>query len=201
MAYRDFTFEDLESKFGIKQTTKQLFTQKIVAVEPSAWLLESLKRASNSSLTTEKAISEAIVYPVLQEIKFNNSDTISLFSGENLNADKKNGLNGKCDFILTQVPQSIELRTPIFNVTEAKQGIADHPRSLAQTAAQMLGARTFSANHHKPLDTIYGVCTSGLVWIFLLLEGNTLFIDTDRYTTTNIPQLLGTIQKVVDFYE
>lgn len=43
--------------------------------------------------------------------------------------------------------------------------------------------------------------TCGFLWQFLKLEGQTLFIDSQRYAIANLPQRLGAIQKVYNFYK
>jgi hypothetical protein len=200
MAYRDFTFSDLYTKFGIQQSRKKLFAS-IVPEKPSDLLLAYLDTASDAALSTEKAVSEALVYPILQEIRLKNRNELKLFSGENLLGDRAKGLNGECDFILSKSPKTLDLGSPIINITEAKQGDIENLKSQAQAAAQLLGARLFNQHHGSTVDTLYGACTSGFTWVFLKLEGNEIFIDTDRYSTSNLPQLLGVLQTIINFYK
>ncbi|NJN33947.1 MAG: hypothetical protein HC817_06575 [Saprospiraceae bacterium] len=87
---------------------------------------------------------------------------------------------------------------PIINITEAKNGEADNPRSLAQTAAQLLGSRIFNQQNNTPITDLYGACTSGYDWLFLKLEGSKVIIDTDRYVLNNLPQLLGVLQHIIN---
>jgi hypothetical protein len=207
MAYKHFTFNTIEEKLGVQRMRKQLFELSLEEVEPSAWLKQTLALSAESmTLTTEKAISEAIVAPILQEIKLRNTYKIQLFSGENLEADKEAGLSGECDFIFAKSQAVLEITQPIIQITEAKRGDISNPRSLSQTAAQMIGARVFNKVHHKSgkeisIDTIYGACTTGYEWLFLKLEGDTVYIDTQRYYLVQLPQLLGILQHVVDFYD
>lgn len=197
MAYRDFTFSDLYTKFGIEQSRKKLF-DKIVPQKPSDLLLAFLDTASDAALSTEKAVSQALVYPILQEIRLRNRSELKLFSGENLLGDKSKGLNGECDFILSKSPKTLDLGTPIINITEAKQGDIENLKSQSQAAAQLLGARLFNEHHGNPTNRIYGACTSGFTWVFLKLENNEIVIDSDRYSTSNLPQLLGVLQTIID---
>ncbi|MBC8112365.1 MAG: hypothetical protein H7Y04_15025 [Verrucomicrobia bacterium] len=148
-------------------------------------------------------VSEAIVFPVLQNIRRRNKHKIQLFSGEIIKADKDKGLNGECDFVFAKRPVSPELENPIIQVTEAKKGEVDNARSLSQTAAQMIGVRVFNQKHteENPVETIYGACTTGYEWIFLKLEDNTIFIDTERYYLVKLSELLGILQYAVDFYD
>jgi hypothetical protein len=200
MAYRDFTFSDLYTKFGIQQSRKKLFVD-VIPQQPSDLLLAYLDTASDAALSTEKAVSEALVYPILQEIRIKNREDLKLFSGENLLGDKSKGLNGECDFIISKSPRTLDLGAPIINITEAKQGDIENLKSQAQAAAQLLGARFFNQHHDSPIDTLYGACTSGFTWVFLKLENNEIFIDTDRYSTSNLPQLLGVLQTIINFYK
>jgi hypothetical protein len=202
MAYRDFKFSDLEHKFNVKQTSRRLFqTGQVAPVEPSDILKAMMKRAIGSALTTEKAVSEALVFPILQEIRYLNQDFIELFSGENLEAEKSTGLNGECDFILAKAPHSKELKAPIINITEAKRGDIGNARSLSQTAAQLIGAKVFNQKQGFEYPQLYGACTSGFEWVFMTLETDTIYIDVERYSIRNLPELLGILQFVVNSYQ
>lgn len=200
MAYRNFTFEDIETKLGVTQVSGSLFEGK--TIEPvviSERIKEQVKIAFRTALTTEKAISERLVSPILLELQLMNEGKIELFSGENMIGDKKLGLNGECDFIMTRAPGSKYLKAPILNVTEAKKGDIDNPASLAQNAAQMIGARMFNANKNYPEVTIYGSCTSGLEWVFLKLEKNQVIVDTRRYSVNQLEELIGILNYIVNF--
>lgn len=198
MAYKDFKFKDISKEFSIRQTVGELFKPTLSEIEPSGHLLRCLEMAKEFPLTTEKAISEALVFPILQEIKINNRKTIELFSGERLVADKSKGLTGECDFIFAKAPGSKELIAPIINITEAKRGDIDNPNSLAQAAAQLIGARVFSQKNDTPIDPVYGACTSGYEWVFMKLEKKNIIIDKNRYSILKLPQLLGVLQHIVD---
>lgn len=198
MAYRNFTFEDIEKKLGIEQVSGALFEGKTLEnIVPSERIQEQIRNAFRTALTTEKAISERLVSPILMELQLMNEDLIEVFSGENLIGDKKLGLNGECDFLLTRAPGSKYLKAPIFNVTEAKKGDIDNPASLSQNVAQMIGVRLFNQRKEYPVETIYGSCTSGLEWLFLKLEGNKVIIDTRRYSINQLPELLSILNFIV----
>lgn len=200
MSYKKFTFSNLEEKFGIKQTKKQLFVEAIAPIQASSWLLETLKINLKKPLLSEKAIGEGIIYPILTELTLQNADRIELFSGVNMVGDKKQGLNGECDFILAKAPHSAELQAPLVSITEAKKGDIDDPKSLAQCTAQLIGARFFNEKAKKPNPILYGAVSSGREWLFLKLEEKTIFIDTDTYFIVNLTELLGILQHIVNFY-
>jgi hypothetical protein len=69
MAYRDLKMKDLKAKFGITEIGTKLFNvDKIKPIEPSSSLLNKLADAQYITLSTEKAVSEQLVAPVLVEI-------------------------------------------------------------------------------------------------------------------------------------
>jgi hypothetical protein len=65
----------------------------------------------------------------------------------------------------------------------------------------MYAARIFNERADNNIKIIYGAVTNGIAWQFLKLEGQTLFIDSQRYGIANLPKLLGAIQKVYNFYK
>ena len=84
------------------------------------------------------------------------------FLAKNLLADIKLGLNGEVDFILTNVPHSPLIKTPIIAVVEAKR--ADLDLNQPQCAAQIIGTKVFNENANKPLPTHFGCVTTGREW-------------------------------------
>ncbi|MBC7474288.1 MAG: hypothetical protein H7263_08355, partial [Candidatus Sericytochromatia bacterium] len=149
MAYSDFTNKKLERDFGIHFKRAELFPT-LLPVQPSEHLLKSLAVAKLFSLTTEKSKSEAIIFPIMGELKENNKDKISIFSGESIDADKDKGLTGECDFIITADADLISLETPIISIIEAKRDSADV--GLAQCTAQLIGARLVHENQGKKIN-------------------------------------------------
>jgi hypothetical protein len=195
MAYRKITWGNLNDNFGITAQRKKIF-YATPNIQPSAWLIQAIERGLQSPLMSEKARSESLVYPILTDLLELNKDTITLYSGAELNADKKNGLNGECDFLLGQVPHAVSLDAPLFTAVEAKK--ADIDLGLAQCAAQMLGIRIFNQKKEKPTPTVYGCVTTGSDWQFLLLQDKVVWVDTDLYYLGELPKLLGILQTIVD---
>jgi hypothetical protein len=65
------------------------------------------------AITTEKAVCEYLISPILTEIQLRN-EGIVLFSGEQLNVDKKLNLNGEIDFLFTKATNHLSIESPIF---------------------------------------------------------------------------------------
>jgi hypothetical protein len=61
----------------------------------------------------------------------------------------------------------------------------------------MIGARYFNQQRNTNIDTIYGSVTSGMEWLFLKLEGNTITIDTKRYSANQLQELLNILNYIV----
>ncbi|MGB3512118.1 MAG: hypothetical protein WBA93_23335 [Microcoleaceae cyanobacterium] len=70
------------------------------------------------AIATEKASSELIIINILLEIK--RQLQISFFSGIDFSVDRDKGLNGFCDFIISQSPEQLYLDTPVIALVEAK---------------------------------------------------------------------------------
>jgi hypothetical protein len=147
---------------------------------------------------TEKAKSEAIIYPIIKELRRKNHQ-ISIFSGYALNIEGNKDLQGNPDYMISAKPQKSIAEAPIFCIVEAKNGIIEE--GFAQCAAEMLAARLFNKEMNEPYETIYGAVTNAFDWVFLKLEDNFIHIDKERYFLNNLPLLLGIMQYIVNQYD
>lgn len=176
-----------------------MFPQKIILQEPSAWLLQTLECNNDAALISEKERSELLVSPILTELRQRNNKSFSIYSGANLDADAEKGLNGECDFILTKSPQLISVESPIFCLVAPKKD--DILGVFGQCVAQMLGAIIYNQKDGKNIETVFGCITTDIDWQLLKLENDTIIIDINLFSIKNLPELLGVLQSVVDFYE
>ncbi len=198
MAYRKFKLTELEIKFGIQnRLIRWLDSSKTTPIEPSNLLKMTIERATLAPLSTEKAVSERVISPIMTEILELNTDKIQLFSGEIINADEDNGLNGEIDFLFNYRPHSPTPEVPIFSITESKIGLLH--KAWGQAAAQMLGVSIFNQKLNHPLDIVFGSVTDGNSWQFMRLENNIISIDSRVYTLTELPIILGIFQYFIDF--
>jgi hypothetical protein len=195
MAYSDFTIDRLTTNFGVDFEGGKLFLQ-LTAVEPSAWLVETINLATESGFGTEKSRSERLVSPVLLELAKRNHHQFSVVSGSNLDVDPALGLNGECDFVLTLSHLQDFIKAPIFCITEAKKQDTDH--GVIQCAAQLIGASRLNAREKKDIPTLYGCATTGVEWRFLRFENQVFTLDEGRYLINDLPRLLGVLQHIVD---
>lgn len=191
MPYSQFTtIAKVKRAFGLSTLEGQRLLPPIEPLAPSPalnnFLTETLPMASIGS---EKARSELIISPILVEVRRLCQQQISLFSGEDFTVDESIGLNGMCDFLISRSPEILSIEAPAIIIVEAKK--ADIATGLGQCVAEMLAAQRFNQAQERPIDTIWGIVTNGILWRFLKLEGTVVSIDSIDFSLPPVDQLLG----------
>lgn len=197
MAYSDFKLNEIIKTFELTlQETSELFGE-IAEVESSDYLNNTLKETVNLAvaINTEKARSEMIISPVLLEIRRRFISQISLFSGVDFTVDTARGLNGVCDFIISNSPEQLFVRAPIITVVEAKN--ENLKSGFGQCIAEMVAAQIFNDREGNPIPIVYGAVTIGTIWRFLKLEGQIMDIDLSEYYIKDIKKILGILSNAV----
>lgn len=196
MAYSDFTFAKLQLRYGIEQEDAYMFEGvSLPAVSASQKLLEDIQEAKETPLMTEKAKSEAIIAPIMRELKRHNPH-ITIFSGYTFNIETDKELNGAPDFLISAKSKLVEPKSPIFCLFESKNKAPEE--GFAQCASEMYAAQLFNEQMNEPVHVIYGAVTNAFEWIFMKLENKTIYIDKDRYFLNDLPTLLGILQYIVN---
>jgi hypothetical protein len=193
-SYSQYKYEDVAA-LGLDIVLDTVFTN-IGSMMPSDFLKQTLEINTKQSLSTEKAKSEFIIAPILFEIARKNYDKISFFSGHNLDVDKELGLKGFCDFLFTRAPKTPIIKEPIFCIAEAKNDNLE--RGTPQCIAEMYASRLFNERNKKQITPIYGCVTTGYLWEFFKLEGQTVYQDTTVYPLNELPKILGILQYIVE---
>src|SRR5438094_8676871 len=121
MAFRDFTFPQVQEQLGLRVEDADLFsdTPPFAVREEIARFVEAGVALALAN-STEKAKSEFIIAPVLLELRRSVEKKFALFSGVEWEVDVEKGLNGYCDFILGHGPSQHVLRAPFVAIVEAK---------------------------------------------------------------------------------
>ena len=195
MAYSHFTYDKIRRELGIQDLPRRLFGD-LKPVEPSPWLRETLAKAEMLAYFSEKSRSEAVIFPILLEIWEQNNRSFAVYSGADLDAEASKGLSGECDFILGKGHQKMELDAPLFCMVEAKD--QDMKKAIPQCIAQMEGARIFNEVRNMPILAIWGCVTTGEVWLFMKLVQKVVYIDTHRYQSAQLHEVLGALQRVLE---
>ncbi|TAG00352.1 MAG: hypothetical protein EAZ44_09505 [Cytophagia bacterium] len=196
MGYSNYKkLEQVTKKFKLDAEFIGLFDTFSI-VEPSNWLLETLKKAKLVPLRNEKVKSERIVSPILMELAQKYQENVTLFSGEELLVDSDKDLSGECDFFFILAPRKPYLESPIISLVEAKDEDMDY--GIAQCAAQLYGAKLFNEMEGKNFPVLYGCATDGVEWKFLRFENNVFYIDNQVYT--DLKEILGIFDYIIQSY-
>ncbi len=203
MAYSNFTLKEVQKEFQLDINKGMGIFTHIEPVPISESLAATL--ADNVplavSINTEKARSELIVVNVLLEIRKIFQKQVSLFSGVDFTVDKDRGLNGYCDFLLSQSPEQLFVNAPVIAIVEAKN---DNVMSeLGQCTAELVAAQIFNQREAQPVPSVYGAVTTGTGWIFLKLADARVSIDLKEYSIEHAGKILGILsamlkQKAID---
>ncbi|MXV78809.1 hypothetical protein F4083_08000 [Candidatus Poribacteria bacterium] len=198
MAYSNFTLDTARETFQLERTNTSEIFSDLEPVPPSALLVDVLKRKMflATAIGTEKAKSEMIVADVLVELREHFEQQISLFSGIDFNVDEESGLTGVCDFLISLSPEQFYLEAPIIVVVEAKNDNLE--AGLGQCVAEMVAAQRFNAEKGNDIPIVYGATTTGVLWRFLKLEGQTLSIDIAVYQIERCDKILGVLKSMVE---
>jgi hypothetical protein len=137
-----------------------------------------------------------IIAPILLEIRRKLNYNISLFSGIEFNVDPSKGLNGFCDFLMSNSREQLFISTPILAIVEAKN--ENLKAGLGQCTAEMVAAQLFNKQEGKEISIIYGAVTTGTVWQFLKLENKVVSIDLTEYFIRDIQKILGILIKAMN---
>jgi hypothetical protein len=116
------------------------------------------------AIGTEKARSELLLSPPLLEVRRILHLKASIFSGTDFTVDPTLGLNGTCDFLISQSPKQVIITAPIAVIVKAKKGELD--AGLRQYMAEMLGAQKVNQKQGNTVSAIYCIVTSGSLWRF-----------------------------------
>ncbi len=191
MSYEGFTLEILVERFGLTFVQHTNLFSSVAPHAASDLLHAVLKR--NLPLVfgkgTEKARSELIIAQVLVEVREILEQRIAVFSGVAFNVDKKLGLHGYCDFLISQNPLLIEVQSPVIMLVEAKR--EDLSGGIAQCVAEMVAAQRFNLVRSQPREKIFGVVSSGTDWRFLQLEETIVTLNLREYTLGELESILG----------
>lgn len=191
MSYSEFSLAKAKQNFGLTTIEKRDIFAAVPELAASNLLTEILNYNLAIALgsNSEKARSELIISPILVDLRRQLKNEINLFSGIDFTVDDSKGLHGTCDFIITKSPEILMVTAPVIIVVEAKKENIN--AGFGQCAAEMVAAQIFNQQSATGIKTIYGAVTTGSIWQFLKLEGQTLSIDLSEYYLKDVNKILG----------
>ncbi len=196
MAYSDFKIASVKQKFQlIIDEDVDLFSQT-VATPVSPWLTETLQEtlALALAINTEKVRSELLIAPILVELRKQTGRTISFFSGVEFTVDETQGLNGVCDYIISQSSEQLFISAPVLIIFEAKN--ENIKGGFPQCIAAMIAAQRFNKREGNSIPVIHGVVTTGTNWRFLQLENTIVRIDKKEYYIDSVERIMGILMAI-----
>ena len=191
MTYSDFSLVSLKKALNLTISPRQDLFSAVPALECSNHLTETLAYNVPLALAsnTEKSRSGMIITPILLELTKQFTDRISLFSGVDFTVDSDLGLNGSCDFLISRSVEFLIVSAPAILIVEAKKENIN--AGLGQCVAEMYAAQLFNEREGNQVSRIYGVVTTGEIWKFLMLEGQSVQIDLLEYFLNQVDKILG----------
>lgn len=191
MPYSEFSLAKAKKAFNLTTVEKRDIFADIPELTASPSLVELLNYQLPIAVgsNSEKARSELIISPILVELRRQLKEQINLFSGVDFTVDETQGLNGICDFIITQSAEILTVSAPVILLVEAKK--ENITAGLGQCAAEMVAAQIFNQQAETEIKIIYGAVTTGSIWQFLKLEAQTLSIDLSEYYLKEVNRILG----------
>ena len=194
--FSKITFNDIEERLGIDIKRGNFIPQL-----PETAIADALQKQLQSNqedmiMLSEKAISEAIIAPVLMFVKRMNQDKISLFSGELLT----DGLvSGFCDFMFVGNSQAFFPQPPVVILVEAKRH--DLISALPQCIGEMYIARKINRKAEIEEERIFGCVTTGKEWKFLQLMHREVIIQDKDFLITELEKIVGIFNWMINQFK
>jgi len=196
LTYGGFSLDMVRKKFGVTIAMQPFFSNDINEIPPTDLLKATLERTMKLALISEKARSEFIIAPVLIALSDILNQSISIYSGVRFDVSPDEGLQGICDFIICKSPLLPTVQAPAVILVEAKK--SDIEGGLGQCASEMVAARRFNREEGLEEHPIYGCVTTGELWQFLCLDGDSLSIDPDKKYIKELPKILGIFFQMIN---
>lgn len=198
MAYSSYNLKRVVQQFGLTLSEQRGAFRLVAPCAPPESLLVRLaeKVPLAVAINTEKARSELIVAEILFELRQHFEQRISFFSGVEFDVDRKAGLTGFYDFLVSLSPQQLFVTAPVIALVEAKND--NLPAAFGQCLAEMVGAQRFNQNEGNQIGSLYGVVTSGVGWMFLRLQGTTVTVDLGECGIDQPERIFGILVAMIE---
>ncbi|NJO15901.1 MAG: hypothetical protein HC877_09165 [Thioploca sp.] len=194
MAYTDFKdIYTVFQKYGIKAKTENIFPSRLHKDVPD-WFCENLTFALEIKKIheSEAFCREGFIYPFLQEgVKLHRH--LNLWSHQLLSCDEE--LNGYPDYFITALPYEhayLVMDKPYVAVVEAKDEKLNE--GWGQCLAEMVACQKLNEPDDIP---VYGIVSTGILWEFAKLDGNTFLKHRSSYTVEPPELLMGILDYVL----
>jgi len=192
MAFSSFkTIGEVLKAFQVTYTETIFITE--IAFKISDYFREDLELMMRDAVvdSSEFAVCENLIYPVLKEIWKTYRHNFILWSHHSLNYDEK--LSGFPEYILAKRSPlgKFVFEKPYFILIEAKQD--NFETGWAQCLAEMVAAQRLNGEHQI---IIFGIVSNGERWQFGKLEREIFTRNPIYYTIQELDKLFGAVNCV-----
>jgi hypothetical protein len=197
MAFSDFTYPEVLETLDLQMVNSPNLFAGVPDLSTSPALRATLdvNIPLATTVNTEMARATWLVGPVLSEFWGRYRGRISLYAGVDLHADPDAGLSGFCDFLIGKAVMQPLVVAPIVAVIEMRRDNVES--GLGRCIAGMEGALRFNRRQGHPVDTIYGISTTGSAWKFLKLNESFVTYDLEEYAIAQVDRLLGILTYII----
>lgn len=142
--------------------------------------------------SSEAAICESVIYPVLLQVWKNFLDTLFLYSHRSWTVDED--LSGIPDYLITAISKYGPpiVGTPVLVAIEAKKD--DFESGWGQCAAEMVAAQQVNQNNDL---TVYGIVSNGEQWEFGTLKQSLFTQNITAYSIFDLDKLYSALYFVL----
>ncbi len=190
MAFSSFgSLEDVLTKYGISYRREPFVVPADGPPFSDSYKAELLYTLESVPFQRSESFAcEALIYPTLRDISKHYRDHLTLLSHEAVNADAD--LRGELDYVVCRRSPLGPLvpGKPYLMVGEAKR--SDLDAGWGQALAGMIAARKLDGDSER---VFHGISTTGRVWAFGRLVGDTFTEDPRPFGVDDVAQLAGAL--------
>jgi hypothetical protein len=154
---------------------------------PSDFLKEALRRLGVFDLETTEVAKTLLIDALFAEVVPDHPG-LKIWKAMPLETD---ALIGIADYLIA--PDYAYLATPLLCVTEAKRD--DFVQGRAQCIAEMAACQWNNRQEGHETD-VFGIVSNGRTWQFYRLTQLGEIYETEEYSMSDLPSLLGTLDYV-----
>lgn len=155
--------------------------------QPSDYFRENLRRLESFDLENSELAKTVLIDDLFGEIVPNHPN-LKVWKAAPL---ETNELTGTADYLIT--PKRAYVATPLLCVAEAKRD--DFVQGRAQCLTEMVACKWNNRQENLDID-VFGIVSNGQSWQFYKLTLAGEVFETEPYSTSFLPELLGALEYV-----
>ena len=198
MAYSKFTLDKVMQQFDVSVTDDTELFSKVENIPPSIFLQALLEKPTSFNIESEKARSEKIIAPIIDDIFTTVPNKFAIFSGENFDVDKHQSLNGLADYIICVSKSKAIIQSPVAAIAESKRN--DPKDGMGQCIAELIASAIFNEQRKSQVPKLFGIMTNGNQWlmgIYIIAEKHFIY-DPTLYSIRELPRIIGILSFMRD---